>query len=130
MKIYVWLSLLAGSFLFVSCKKEEVLIPNRTIYVEVNSNDWTLNSTNNTYQAVLDMPEITSDVSERDAVQVYISLGDGLYEALPQVYGGLTYLYSYRPGELFLDVQTSDGERPIKLNSTMRVKIVIIPSEP
>jgi hypothetical protein len=91
---------------------------------------WQLSTESNTYQVAIDMPELDSYSSESSSVQVDISFNNGAsYEALPQVFGGVTYLYSYGEGTLYLDVQSSDGTRPVKLTATALVKIVLIASE-
>lgn len=122
--------MLSAGILFSSCTKEEVVIPNKTVFVEITPNMWQLSTESNTYQVAIDMPELDSYSSESSSVQVDISFNNGAsYEALPQVFGGVTYLYSYGEGTLYLDVQSSDGTRPVKLTATALVKIVLIASE-
>ena len=124
-------AMLSAGIFFSSCTKtEEVIIPNKTVFVEVTPDMWQLEQASGTYQVAIDMPELDSYSAEANSVQVDISFNDGAsYEALPQVYGGVTYLYSYGEGTLYLDVQTADGTRPIKLTATALVKIVLIASE-
>lgn len=126
----IFFAMLSAGILFSSCTKEEVVIPNKTVFVEVTPNMWRLAPESNTYQVAIDMPELDSYTSESSSVQVDISFNNGAsYEALPQVFGGVTYLYSYGEGTLYLDVQSADGTRPVKLNVTALVKIVLIASE-
>lgn len=128
--IYIFSALLSFGMLFPSCTKEEVVIPNKTIFVDVTPDMWELVPASNTYQVAIDMPELDTYASDANSVQVDLSFNDGAsYEALPQVYGGVTYLYSYGPGTLYLDVQTADGVEPVRLNSTILVKIVLIASQ-
>jgi len=129
--IYIFALVLSAGVLFPSCtKKEEVIIPNKTVFIEITPNMWQLVSASNTYQVAIDMPELDAYTSESNSVQVDLSFNDGAsYEALPQVYGGVTYLYSYGENTLYLDVQSSDGVEPVRLTSTILVKVVLIVSQ-
>lgn len=128
--ISIFFTMLSAGVLFSSCTKEEVVVPNQTIFAEVSPDMWELVPSSNTYQVAIDMPELDAYSSETSSVQVDISFNDGAsYEALPQVYGGVSYLYSYGEGTLYLDVQSADGTEPVRLTSNILLKIVIIPSE-
>ncbi|WP_346318900.1 hypothetical protein [Chitinophaga sp. YIM B06452] len=131
MKTFILPFLFLGAVLFSSCTKEtnEVVIPNQTIIGSVATNMWVLNTGNNSYQATLDLPELDGQTVELDAIQVYISFGSNIWEPLPQVFQGVSYLYSYSPGKLYLDAQNAAGTAPVKVTAPMDVKIVIIKSE-
>ncbi len=131
MKTFMLPFLFLGAVLFSSCTKEtnEVVIPNQTIIGSVATNMWTLNTGNNSYQATLNIPELDQQTVELDAIQVYISFGSNIWEPLPQVFQGVSYLYSYSPGKLYLDAQNATGTAPVQVTAPMDVKIVIIKSE-
>lgn len=133
MKAYLLLPLLLIGVLFSSCKKETnnpVVITNKTVIKTVAPNQWSLVQDNGTYQAVLTVPEIDEYSQGVNSVQVAVSFNNGgLYEALPQVFGGVTYIYSYSIGKLYIDVQSADGTKPIQITQSMRVKIVIVESQ-
>ncbi|WP_127131752.1 hypothetical protein [Pseudoflavitalea rhizosphaerae] len=128
------IALLFVLVLGVSCKKEyyttEVTeIPNRTIVYTVPPSAWSFNSSDGTYITAIDMPEIDDVVFENDGV-VVAALFDGTnYEVLPQVYGGFSYTYFYKPGGLTISIQGSDGSDGFKPTTGIKFKIVLIPSE-
>lgn len=129
MKLHMLLAMALTTVLFTNCTKEEVVIPNKTVIRDIRANQWTLTG-DNTYRATLDVPEMTPHIVDIGGVTVAASFDNGgLYEALPQVFQGVTYLYSYEDGRVHIDVQSADGTDPIKLTSTVRIKIVIIESQ-
>ncbi len=131
MKTFILPFILLGSVIFSSCTKEtnEYVIPNQTIIGNVATDMWLLNNGNNSYQATLDLPELDGQTVELDAIQVYISFGANIWEPLPQVFDGVSYLYSYSPGKLYLDTQDATGTAPVKITAPLDVKIVIIKSD-
>ncbi len=124
-------SLLFISVLFIitasACKKESV-VPNRTIVYTLNSADWETSNGGRTYTAAIDMPEIDDYFNEYGGVLVYVSFGDNVNEQIPQVYNGVSYSYITVPGQIVLEVQSSDGAGTITPPGRMKVKIVLIPS--
>ncbi len=131
MKTFILPFIILGTIFFSSCttEKNEVVIPNQTIIGNVATNMWVLNTGNNSYQAILNIPELDGETVELDAVQVYISFGSNIWEPLPQVFGGVSYLYSYSPGKLYLDAQNATGTAPVKITAPIDIKIVIIKSQ-
>ena len=108
------------------CTKEYV-VPNRTIIIELGRGDW-LNAGNRTYSAAIDMPEIDEYVNENHGMLVYLSFGNSTFEPVPQVYDGISYSYFTRPGQLVLQIQSSDGSTLLNPPGSMTVKIVLIES--
>lgn len=131
MKTFILPFIFLGTVFFSSCTKEtnEVVIPNQTIIGNVSTDMWLLNTGNNSYQATLDIPELDGQTVELDAIQVYISFGSNIWEPLPQVFSGVSYLYSYSPGKLYLDTQNATGTAPVRITAPLDVKIVIIKSD-
>ncbi len=124
--IFICFSLLIFS---AGCKKE-MIVPNRTIITTLNSGNWTQSNGGRTYTAAIDMPEIDNYFNENGGVLLYISFDNGgTYEAVPQVYNGVSYSYLTRPGQIVIEIQSSDGVGTVTPPGTVRVKIVLIESE-
>ncbi|TZF84947.1 hypothetical protein FW774_08240 [Pedobacter sp. BS3] len=116
-------------FLLVSaCQKTEYVTPNQTILTSIPATGWVSSNGGRRYSATIDMPEIDNYIDERGGVLVYLAFGDGPYEQIPEVYDGFSYSYSYFPGQLTVDVQSSDGNTPISAPGTAYVKILLIES--
>ncbi|WP_207428306.1 hypothetical protein [Pedobacter sp. SYSU D00535] len=116
--------------LLASCQKNQYIIPNRTIIVDLGPNRWIASNGGRNYTAEIDMPEITDDFNERGGVLAYVSFGDRTYEQLPQVYNGVSYSYVTRPGQLVIELQSSDGTTVInRPGGEVTVKIVLVESE-
>lgn len=133
MKAFIALPLLLLTLVFSSCKKETIVrevIPNRTIITDVPTSAWQFDDQTQTYFAAIDMPEIDGRVHDTNGVLVYISADGGVYEAIPNVFNGSSYVYSHEVGTLYLEVQGSDGSTINPPSATIRVKIVIVESEP
>lgn len=117
------------AILLGSCQKNEYIVPNKTIITELRPGSWVTSDNGRTYSAAIDMPEIDNYFNERGGVLVYASFGNQVYEQLPQVYDGVAYSYTTQPGQIIIDVQSSDGidilENP---PGSMTIKIVLIES--
>ena len=115
--------------LISACKKNDsVVIPNQTITTNIRSSDWVSSTDQKTWSANIQMPEITSGVFDTDGVLVYVSYSNGLYEAIPSVYNGLSYSYTYSPGNIDIDVQDALADITINRPPAVNVKVVLIPS--
>lgn len=115
-------------FSLASCTKEYV-VPNRTIITELRAADWVnVSNQGRNFYAEIDMPEIDEYVNEHHGVLLYISFGDRAYEQVPQVYNGVSYSYYTRPGQIVLELQSSDGVATVTPPGSMTVKIVLIES--
>ncbi|UPK68793.1 hypothetical protein [Chitinophaga filiformis] len=135
MKSLLLLPMLMLGILFTSCKKEEIIQqevvqPNRTIIFEVQSSAWKLNNNTHTWMAELPIDELDDDVNQNSGILVYISGNKQLWEPIPDVYNGSTYIYTYTTGSIFLEVQGADGATIPAPNSTTFVKVVLVDSAP
>jgi len=133
MKSLLLLPMLVLGILFTSCKKEEIIQqvqPNRTILFEVKTNAWQYDSQTKTYFAELPVDEIDNDVNQNSGILVYISSDKVTYEAIPDVFNGSTFVYSYTAGSLFLEVQGADGSTINPPSNTVYAKVVIVDSAP
>jgi hypothetical protein len=117
-----------------SCKKETFVnsAPNNlTIIKYIEPSAWTLSNDGFTYSATIMDNRIDQRTYNDDGVLVYVSRGNtNFYEQIPFVYDALSYSYTVTPGSISFDVQSSDFQQatPVKPNSTMRVKIVLLES--
>ena len=130
MKTLLFLPLLLMGILFTGCtKKYEYVTPNQTIIFDVAQGDW--QKTSDTYLVTLPIPEISGQVNQDFGIVVYISGDNGAtYEAIPEVYAGYTYSYTYQQGSLSIERQIADGsgagDAPDK---PIRVKVVLVESQ-
>jgi len=127
-KIHLLLLMLPLVTLLSSCEKKEYIVPNRTIITELRPGNWITSDNGRTYSAAIDMPEIDNYFNERGGVLLYVSFGSQTYEQLPQVYNGVAYSYSTQPGQIVIDIQSSDGIEVINPPGSMTIKIVLIES--
>lgn len=133
MKYLSILALVFTLFFASSCTKEyntiEEVIPNRTIVYTVPVSGWSFNASDGTYITNINMPEIDNVVFENDGVVVAAMFDSNTYEVLPQVYGGYSYTYYYKPGLLTVSIQGANGSQGVRPNNPITFKIVLIPSE-
>ncbi|MCF6407027.1 hypothetical protein L3C95_29290 [Chitinophaga filiformis] len=134
MKSLLLLPMLMLGILFTSCKKEEIIQevvqPNRTIIFEVKSTSWQFDNTTKTWFAELPIDEIDDYVNQNSGILVYISGDQELWEAIPNVFNGSTYVYTYTNGRLYLEVQGADGATVNPPGATTWAKVVIVDSAP
>ena len=126
------LSLLILSIVLVisACEKTEYVVPNRTIVTLVNPGDWRSTNGGRSYEASIDMPEIDEYFNENGAAIVFVSFGEVPYEQIPQVFKGVSYRYSTRPGQIVLSLESATGEGTINPpGDAMDVKIILIDSQ-
>ncbi len=111
--IYIAIALL-GTVALSSCQKTEVIERTyynnaRSLWFDVASNQWTPNAARDHWTYSMNIPEIDQPIFENGTVLVDISFGDGIFEPLTTVYGGLAYRYDYEIGRLLIDVTWADG---------------------
>ena len=128
MKKNILFLLITGIILISSCTTKEVVIPNITVITDVVPADWQYSATSQTFYTTIKMPEIDAYANTHDGIIVSFSAGNNIYEAMPEVYNGTSYSYTHQTGSITLEVQGANGAIVAPPNYTMRVKIVIIPS--
>ena len=129
MKKNIVFLLVLSVILLSSCTtKKEVVIPNITVITDVHPSDWQYSASSQTYYVTLSMPEIDSYTNQYDGILVSMSGGSNIYEGLPEVYNGNSYSYTHQPGFLTVEVQGANGATVTPPTYTVRMKIVIIPS--
>ncbi len=102
--------------------------PNKTIYDVIEANEWRTDDGGKTYYFSIPMPEINQVAYDLDGTLVYGSFVDGEDEPIPSVYGGYTYTYVVKVGQIIVKVQSTDLT-VIPVPPMLPVKIVLIASE-
>lgn len=99
----------------------------QTSTVTTNNASWSLDNSDNSYNATLTYAAITQSVVEKGTVQVFFSDGNGdEWLALPFSYGTIQYNYSYKVGKVLLTVTLSNGNVPNSPGG-QQFKVVVIP---
>jgi hypothetical protein len=114
-----------------SCTKQYITPnPNKTVYKDVAASDWVAYTDAGgvkSYQAAMDVSELDQPSSDFDGVIVSISYdGGNTYEQLPEVYGNLSYSFTYNAGNVTLYAQTPDGLTAVQPTDPIKVKIVLV----
>ena len=114
-----------------SCTKQYITPnPNKTVYRNVAVNDWVAYTDAagvKSYQAPMDVSDLDQASSNLDGVIVSISYDNGnTYEQLPEVYGNLSYSFTYNKGNITLYAQTPDGLTAVQPSDPIVVKIVLV----
>src|SRR3569623_274316 len=114
-----------------SCTKQYITPnPNKTVIRDITSTDWVAYTDPGgvkSYQAALDVPDLVQPSSDLDGVIVSISYdGGNTFEQLPEVYGNLSYSYTYNKGTVTLYAQTPDGTTAVQPTDPITVKIVLV----
>lgn len=125
--LIAWL-ILPLMVLLAACEKNEYVVPNRTVIVNLGAGNWVSSNGGRTYTSGIDMPEIDAYFNEHGAVLVYASFGSNVYEQIPQVYDGVAYSFTHRVGQVTLEVQSSNGTSAITPPGALKLKIVLVES--
>ncbi len=126
------LFLLAPAFLiFSSCKKEVTKVEQvdqaySAIYT-IQPGDWTTNNNGLSYTAELNVPELDNVIYQNGAVLVYLSFsGTSYFEALPEVFDGITYGAIHSPGYVGIDISAISGDLISPPGQTITAKVILI----
>jgi hypothetical protein len=114
-----------------SCTKQYVTPnPNQTVYYDLASTGWTAYTDPagvKSFQAPINVPALDQASSDLDGVIVSVSYDDGAtYEQLPEVYGNLSFSYTYNKGNITIYAQTANGATAVQPTDPIKVKIVIV----
>ena len=122
----------ALSFLILSsCKKEVTQVQQvdqafSAVY-NIAPGSWTTSDGGLSYSAELDIPELSNIIYQDGAVLVYISFsGTSYYEALPQVFDGITYGAIHGSGYVSIDISALSGNPINPPGQTVSAKIILI----
>ncbi|MBK0377882.1 hypothetical protein [Mucilaginibacter segetis] len=118
------------AFTASSCKKETIVAPNnnQTILVNLRSQDWVTTDNGKNYTQIIDVPELDSYLTDHAGVLVYLTINDGVYEQVPEVYQGVSYSYTYSQGTVVLYAQSYDGAQTTPVPPNAIAKIVLVDS--
>lgn len=118
-------------FMFSSCKKEVTEVKQvdqafSAVYT-INASDWKTSDGGKTYSVEFDVPEVDNIIYQNGAVLVYLSFsGTSYYEALPQVFDGITYGAIHGSGYVGVDMSAIDGGTITAPGQPVSAKIVLI----
>ncbi|OJY98005.1 MAG: hypothetical protein BGP13_10105 [Sphingobacteriales bacterium 40-81] len=118
-------------FIFSSCKKEVTEVQQvdqafSAVYT-INASDWKTTNNGKSYSAELDVPELDNIIYQDGAVLVYLSFsGTSYYEALPQVFDGITYGAVHGSGYVSIDMSAIDGANINPPGQPVSAKIILI----
>jgi hypothetical protein len=125
MKKILTLLMVCVVFAASSCKKETVVAAGAITTFKTATN-WATSDNGITYTADVVVPELDSYYQNSGAVLVYNDLGNGEFEQLPDVYGGITYSVTYSVGHVFIDAQNADGASTTPIPPNLNLKIVLV----
>ena len=117
--------------IFASCKKEITKVEQvnqafSAVY-NISPGSWVTNDGGYSYTAELDVPEIDNVLYQNGAVLVYLSFsGTSYYEALPEVFDGITYGAIHAPGYVGVDISALSGATINPPGQNVSAKVVLI----
>jgi hypothetical protein len=124
--------LLSPVLLFlVSCKKETTKVEQvdqaySAVYT-IQPGDWTTDNNGLSYTAQLNVPELDNTIYQNGAVLVYLSFsGTSYFEALPEVFDGITYGAIHSPGYVGIDISALSGDQINPPGQTITAKVILI----
>lgn len=118
-------------FFFFSCKKEITKVQKvdqaySAIYT-IQSTDWTTTNNGLIYTAQLNVPELDNRMYQTGAVLVYLSFtGTSYFEALPEVFNGITYGTIHSPGYVGIDISAVSGDPVNPPAQSITAKVILI----
>ena len=120
--------------IFTSCKKEitQVQQVNQAFSAVFNiaPDGWTTTDNGQSYTAQLQIPELDNTVYTGGGVLVYISFaGTGYYEALPEVFDGVTYGAIHSNGYVSIDISAISGANINPPTQNISVKVILIDAQ-
>lgn len=109
-KLYLFALVALLFVLFTSCTKEYITPQNssQTILATVPHDAWRTQDGIN-YRATINVPELSSYLSENAQVLVYFSFDNATYELIPEVRDDISYSFSQTPGFITIYAQDLDG---------------------
>ncbi|MBV7529067.1 hypothetical protein [Chitinophaga sp. sic0106] len=106
------------------------IIPSTTILADVAANQWKTDDGGKTYYFLVTTPELTQSTAESDGVVVAMDRGNGVFEALPEVYQNTSFTFLYEPGTVSIEASGVNGAPVTLPTGTITIKITIIPANP
>lgn len=119
-------------FALASCKKEVTRVSNSASGIEatISPDAWAANDDSTYFSASFDVPELTKAIYDHGAVMVYLSFGNDIFEALPEVYNGIAFGAIHSVGAVTVDMSDVDGNYKIlPPDGDVIAKIVLIDAQ-
>ena len=117
--------------IFASCKKEVTQVKQvnqafSAVYT-IQPSNWTTSNNGLSYTAQLQIPELDNVIYQSGGVLVYLSFdGTDYYEALPEVFDGITYGAIHSNGYVGIDISAVNGVLIDPPTQSISAKVVII----
>ncbi len=121
-------------FFLFSCRKEITQVPQvnqaySAVYT-IAPGEWSSSDGGISYSAELEVPELDNLIYEDGAVLAYLSFsGASYYEALPQVFDGITYGAIHGKGFVSIDMSALSGNAINPPGQAVSVKIILIDAQ-
>jgi hypothetical protein len=118
-------------FILSSCKKEVTQVQKAdqafsAVYT-ISPDSWTSTNSGQSYTAELEITELDNNIYDNGAVLVYLSFeGTNYYEALPEVFDGVTYGAIHSPGYVGIDISAVSGDVVTPPSQSISAKVVLI----
>jgi hypothetical protein len=117
--------------ILTSCKKEVTEVQKvdqafSAVYT-ISPNNWTTSDGGLSYNTEINVPELDDIIYQNGAVLVYLSFsGTNYYEALPEVFDGITYGAIHSNGYVGIDMSAVSGDLINPPGQAISAKIVLI----
>ena len=93
----------------------------------IQPSDWTTDNNGLSYTAQLPIQELDNTIYQNGAVLVYLSFSaTSYYEALPEVFDGITYGAIHSPGYVGIDISDISGATVNPPGQSITAKVVLI----
>lgn len=126
-------TLLCSMVLFSSCTKtvtNKVDQAFSAIYT-LNSSGWGTTDNGLSYSTSLSIPELDDIIQTNGGVLVYLSFDNGAnYEAIPEVFDGISYGAVHSTGQVIIDLHAVDGSTINAPGAAILAKVVLIDATP
>jgi hypothetical protein len=97
-----------------------------TIYT-LNPGGWGSSDGGFSYSTSLNVPELDQNMLDNGAIVVFLSFDNGAnYEAIPEVFDGISYGALHSLGQITLDLHAVDGSKLTAPGATILAKVVLI----
>ncbi len=120
--------------IFASCKKEVTQVKQvnqafSAVYT-IQPSNWTTSNNGLSYTAQLQIPELDNVIYQSGGVLVYLSFdGTDYYEALPEVFDGITYGAIHSNGYVGIDISALSGDPINPPTQTISAKVILIDAQ-
>ncbi|QEC51229.1 hypothetical protein EDD80_101293 [Anseongella ginsenosidimutans] len=103
-KHMLMLTMATGGLVACNDNDDDIYIPPAafTDHVSISANSWEPFENGGVYGYLteFEVPDLTENIHDNGAVLVYLDFGEGLFDALPQVYNDVSILYNTFPYSL------------------------------